>query len=208
MRLFRIAPLVVTACLCAAPAAGAPILIDFESLTEFEDPVDQFAALGVTFGGATTFTSGAVGGTLNELDFPPLSGFNVILDSSPDGIQVSFANGATSVGAYLTYVTSVSLTAYSGATVLGSVSSLFDTNTGSSGNAPNELLQFSSLAPITHVIFQGSSLGFSFTLDDFSAQTIDSAPPPPIPEPGTATLVALGAAYLIRKRKTLVARRV
>jgi hypothetical protein len=209
MRPFRIAPLVVAACLAAAPATAAPVLIEinFDSLLEGDLVTAQFD--GVTFSGATVITSGAIGGGLNETDYPPHSDFNVVFNSDSE-IQATFGpTGATHVGAFITYSEPVTMTAFNGSLVLGSVTSLFTSNVGGilgdPGSTPNEEFLFTSPTPITHVTF-ANLLGSPFVLDDFSAVLVD-ADQTPVPEPATASLVALGAALLIRKRKTRAARR-
>lgn len=208
MRPFRIAPLVIAACLAAAPVSASPVLIDFDSLQEGDLVTGQFD--GVTFSGAMVYTSGAIGGSLNEFELPPHSDFNAIVDTGSE-IEATFATGATSVGAFITYSEIVTMTAYNGSVVLGSVTSQFSSNLGLSGDlgsTPNEVFLFTSLTPITRVTFTGNPAGGSFVLDDFSADLLDASPTP-VPEPATATLVVLGGAALlfIRNRKTRTGRR-
>jgi hypothetical protein len=196
MRLVRTITLALALGAYAAPVSAAPILIDFESLADLEELTTQFA--GLTFSGATGLQSGALGGSLNEFEFPPLSGTGVVFDTASE-IRVDFATGALSVGGYFTYIAPITMTAYSGATVLGSVTSQFDQNTAFGGNPVNELLQLAFASPITHVTFAGSPLGGSFTLDDFSANTVDDVAP--VPEPGTIGLLLSGVALLAGRRK-------
>jgi hypothetical protein len=194
MRLLRIGLLVFAVSVCARPAAAVPILLDFESLADMEILDTQFAASGLLFSGATALRSGSLGGSLNELEFPPASGDTVIFDSSAAGIRVDFATGASIVSGRFTYTLPVTMTAFAGAVMLGSITSQFDGNTASGPNAPNELLQLAFATPISHVILTGDPVfGGSFTLDDFFADTVDVQT---VPEPGTAVLVALGAALL------------
>src|SRR5688572_11915416 len=63
--------------LCA-PVQAAPVLIDFDALGDGDgDAVtNQFA--GVMFSNATVLTAGL---SLNELDYPPRSGSNVVYDN-------------------------------------------------------------------------------------------------------------------------------
>lgn len=196
MRIFRSALFVITLAACATPAAAAPILIDFESLNEFDDVTTQFDADGIVFSGAQVLVAGS---SLNEFDFPPVSGFQAALDGA-GGMRVDFATGALAVSGYFTYAAPVTMTAFSGATVLGSVTSGFESNYVSSGNPNNELLQLAFAQAITHVTVVGSEFGGSFTLDDFFVETRDELPPPPIPEPATVTLLLAGAALLGGRR--------
>jgi hypothetical protein len=178
---------------------AVPITIDFESLVESDEVTTQFADLGLLFSGATTLTSGAVGGGLNEIDFPPSSGVNVVYESGATGIRVDFANGATEVSGRFTYIAPLTMTAYSGATLVGSVTSLFDANFGSSGNPASELLSLAFADPISHVVFTTTVAGGSFTLDDFFANTVDEVPES-VPEPATAGLLLSGLALAATRR--------
>jgi hypothetical protein len=53
------------------------LTIDFESLSDSEIVTTQYAGVGVTFSNATALTAGI---SLNEFDFPPNSGVNVVYD--------------------------------------------------------------------------------------------------------------------------------
>jgi hypothetical protein len=170
---------------------AGPILIDFETLADQEAVTNQFVSDGVLFTGAMAFQSGAVGGSLNEVDFPPFSGFTVISDDQGP-MRLDFATGAVSFSARFTYVTPLTITAFAGSSAIGSVSSLFAANDGSSGNPQNELIELIVAAGMTHLVIEGSALGGSFVLDDLSVQTSDT--PTPVPEPATVSLVLLGAA--------------
>jgi hypothetical protein len=210
MRMLRSALLVAGLALMAAPVAAAPITIDFESLTDLESVTSQFAALGVTIEGGTALTSGAALGSLNELDFPPLSGVNVIFDFEGP-IRVNFAgNGVSMAGGHFTYATDLTLTAFSGSTVLGTVTSVASTNILTLGGTTgeNEAISFAAAVDqaITHIIISGSPSGASFTLDDFFAETIEGGgggtdPNNPVPEPATVSLVLLGAAVAAGRQK-------
>ena len=197
MRLLRSALVVMALGLLSVKAEAAPVLIDFETLGDFEDVTNQFAADGILFAGATAFVSGAVGGSLNEVDFPPASGFAAVVNTGE--LRIDFATGASSVSGLFTYVDGLTLTAYSGATLLGSVNSAFVSNYTGSGNPSNELLSLAFSDVITHVILS-APIG-SFTLDDLTVNTIDGTEP--IPEPATATLflIGAGAAWAARRRR-------
>jgi hypothetical protein len=193
MRFVRTAILAFGLGIYSSPAAAAPILIDFEGLSDLDLVTTEFAALGLVFSGATVLQSGAVGGSLNELDFPPFSGVTAVFDSSADGIRIDFVNGATSVSGRFTYGLPVTMTAFSGATVVGSATSQFGENTALGPNPANELLSLSFLDPITHVVLSTDGFGGgTFVLDDFFADTVDTVAG--VPEPGTAALLLLGAA--------------
>ncbi len=173
----------------AVPAAAAPVLLDFEGLSDLEDVTTQFAADGIIFGGASALVSGTLGGSLNEFEFPPSSGDVVIFDAAAGGLTIDFALPVNFVRARVTYTSRVTMTAFLGAGVMGSASSLFMVNTGSSANAPNEILQLTFANPITRLVIAGSPDGGSFTLDDLLVDRVDVKP---IPEPATSVLVLLG----------------
>lgn len=170
-----------------------PITIDFDSVADLSSVGTSFS--GLTFLNATILTAGV---SLNELEFPPISGSNVIFDDG-GAISVFFDGPISSVSAYLTYLTAVTLTAFDEFdNVLGQVTSLHTANIALSGapnSSPNELLQLSSLPGISYVTFSGDLLGGSFVLDNL---TYDAAAP--VPEPGTITLVGLGVVALLARR--------
>jgi PEP-CTERM motif len=196
MRLLRSALVVMVLGLFSVKAEAAPVLIDFESLADFDAVTNQFAADGILFTGATALLTGSVGGSLNEFDFPPASGNAVVFNSDTD-LRIDFATGASSVSALFTYLDNVTLTAFNGATVLGSVAGSF-----AGGNlGSNELLDFAFAGVITHVILSSSNGAGSFVLDDLRFNTIDDTAP--VPEPATATLflIGAGAALVARRRR-------
>ncbi len=159
--------------LCVS-ATGLAITIDFEGLTDSTGVGSTYSGLGVTFSGATVLTSGI---SLNESEFPPHSGLNVVFD---DGGPLSgvFTTPVSSLSAYLTYVVPVTLYAYdSGGSLLGSITSAFADNTVSSGGTPNELFAFNSAVGIKSFSFVGDPTGASFTLDDFSCEPTTTAVP-------------------------------
>lgn len=186
----------------AHTAQAAPVVIDFEGLTDTELVTNQYlVAFGITFDGATALLRGAlpVGGSLNELDFPPHSGDAVVFESASGGITVTFATPALSIGGFFTYNAQVTLTAYLGANVVDSVTSLFSDNIGTGVNPPNEFITVSSPGGITSLTIVGDSAGGSFVLDDFSAENV--------PEPGvTALLCASGVVAAARRRRAVRAR--
>jgi hypothetical protein len=198
MRILRTGVLCLALSFLARPVSAAPITIDFEGLADLESVTNQFAALGVTFTGAQALQAGI---SLNEIDFPPFSGSTAVWDSEVGGIRVDFATGATSVSGHFTYLAPLTMTAYAGATELGSVTSTFAENYTSSGNpAPNELLQLAFATSISHVIFTtGSESGPSFVLDDFAADIVDDVTP--VPEPASGALLLIGAAAIAGWRR-------
>jgi hypothetical protein len=139
---------------------------------------------------------------LNEIDFPPHSGVNVVFDDGGP-ITVSFATPVAAVGAFVTYTEGVTLTALDASdTPLGVVHSAFTNNTatgGDPGSMPNEFLQISSVLGISSVTFAGDPDGGDFVLDDltFTPQTEGAAI---VPEPRTLALLGGGLSLLLGRR--------
>jgi hypothetical protein len=200
MRMLRSALLVAGLACMATPVSAAPITIDFEALTEFTDVGALLA--GATFTNATVLTAGT---SLNDFDFPPQSGTNVVFDTA-ETMRIDFDTAVSSVSAYITYVAAVTFSAYdSSDNLITSVLSSFPANFVTSGvGAPNELIQLGSTSAISYVTLSASAFGGSFTLDDLTFDTIEGGggdPNPPIPEPATVTLVLLGAAVAAGRQK-------
>jgi hypothetical protein len=198
MRLLRSALVVVALGVFSTSVSAAPILIDFESMADGEALGAQFTADGIFFNGATALIAGSQGGSLNDVDFPTFSGNAVVYDSDSSGIRIDVVGGATSLSGYFTYVTPVTLTAFSetGA-VLGSATSRFGSNIGF---GPNELLELSLTGVAAYFTIVGDPNGGSFTMDDLTVDTLDTLPAP-VPEPGTVTLMLLGASVLAGRKK-------
>jgi hypothetical protein len=165
--------------------------LDFELLTDGDVLGNQFP--GLTFQNATVLSAGI---SLNEFEFPPRSGSNVIFDDGGP-ITITFSNAILTVEAYLTYSAPLTLTFYDVQdNVIASLSSVFSSNlaqSGESGSMPNEPLRFSGPL-IAKVVLVGDSFGSSFTLDDLTMQQV--------PEPTTTWLVA--AAFCAVWRRLLV----
>ena len=167
-------------------AAAAPITINFDSLEDLTTVGTEFE--GLTFLNATVLTSGI---SLNEFEFPPHSGANVVLDDG-GAISISFATPVFSFGGFFTYLAPLTLTAFDTSNnTLGSVGSLFSSNlalSGEMGSSPNELLQFFSRVAIGSVLIAGDPVGGSFVLDDL---TYDATR---VPEPGSLALLVIKGA--------------
>lgn len=191
---------VLAAALCALlglPLAQATV-IDFEGLIDGDSVTTQYAD--ATFQNVLVF---AEGGNLNELEFPPKSGLNVVSDDGGP-IIISFINPMTSVSGFFTYTTGLSFLAFDSiGTQIAAASSAFSSNlalSGDLGSTPNELLQVTSSSGIYSVSISGDLAGGSFTLDDL---TFRQASLNPVSEPATFALlsIGLGAIGLRRRRR-------
>jgi hypothetical protein len=168
------------------PLPANAVVIGFDSLSDSESVTTQFS--GLTFDHTTALTAGI---SLNELDFPPRSGTNVVFDDG-GALTVAFSAAQADVGGYFTYAAPLTLTAFDAdGGLLGSVTSAFASNFvsgGDPGSNPNELLSFASPLGIRSIRIAGAADGGSFTLDDL---TFNPAPSTRVPEPPTLMLVSI-----------------
>jgi len=191
----RVAVVLATLAAAAATFPAQAAVIDFESLVDGDLVTTQFA--GITFSGATVLTAGT---TLNEFEFPPFSGVNVVVDDGGP-ISISFDSPMGSVGGYFTYLEPVTLEAFDAANnLVASITSAFGTNmalSGEPGSLPNEWLETVFPAGIASVVITGNAGGFSFVLDDFTYEPLGTAV---VPEPGSAPILLLGLASILAGR--------
>lgn len=186
--------LLLFACLASTAAFSFPLsVIDFENILSLTELTNEYP--GVNFTNASVITSAI---DLNEFDFPPKSGQNVAMDFGGPVI-ITFDQPVNSFSAYFTYVTKIGLEFYDNSnTILGTVMSSVDNNTGLGGTAPpNELLQFTNAAGFLSVHITGSALGQSFVVDDIQLGSTQ------VPEPGTfgLLLVACAGVAVYRRKK-------
>jgi hypothetical protein len=167
-------------------------LIDFEGFDDGTPITNQYT--GVTFTNATVITAGF---TLDEFEFPPESGVNVVFDDGGP-ITIDFDSPVLSFGAFFTYAEPLTLDGFDDTDALvASATSAFSSNLGLSGDPgsmPDEFLEVSDASGISSVTITGDPGGDSFTMDD---ATITSLPSNSVPEPSTGFLLFLGLAQLI-----------
>ena len=184
-----------------AGPARADAILDFEGFGSQEELTTQLG--GFIFSNAMVLTAGE---SLNEIDFPPHSGANVIFDFG-GAMRIDFTAPQDVFSGYFNYVAPLILSAFdAGGNLLGSVTSalafnLFDPTLGAGGN---ELLTL-AFANMAYVTIAGAATGGSFTLDDVS--TVSAANVEPVPEPGTLALVGIGSLAMIRALRARRSRR-
>ena len=195
-RAFAASTVLLVCLLWASPAAAIPITYDFEDFADSTDVAALTAPLGTTLtvGGATVASAGI---SLNDIDYPPLSGLNAVYNSG-DAVTIGFSTAVNSLSAFFTYLAPVTLTAYFNGAAIGSVTGAFDANYVSSGNNPNEFLELAGLGVFNSVTIATGFGAGSFVFDNLTVDVPDSSN---VPEPGTLSLMALGGVALLRRRR-------
>jgi subtilisin family serine protease len=188
----------------AIPTASqaTTVTIDFEGFPDSTILTNQYPRL--TFTNAIILTAGI---SLNEFEFPPHSGTNVVADDNGP-MTIDFSPVVTSVSGFFTYSTSLTLSAFDAASsLLTTAQSAFSDNlalSGDPGSSPNELISLSSASGIASVEILGDPGGFSFALDDFTYVT-GGSPPSSAPEPSALLLLTSMCTllYLWRRKRRL-----
>lgn len=157
----------------------------------------------MTFSNAIILTSGI---SLNEFEFPPHSGVNVVSDFGGP-ISTDFATPVSSFSGYFTYAETLTLDAYGTSNnLLASAVSAYTNNealSGEPGSSPNELLEVSSLSGISEITITGDPAGGSFVLDDATYNTISTLTPEPCYQPAVMLcLVFLVLSSAVIRRST------
>lgn len=166
-------------------AFSAPIVLNFDSFSDGDVLSNQI--LGLTFTNAMILSAGF---SLNEVDFPPYSGANVLIDLGGP-MRIDFSTLVLSFSGFFTYTGPITLQGFDSANnLVASVSSAFSNNTVGFGGVPNELVGLNFAGGIQTVLITGDSAGFSFTLDDATYDEVSQ-----VPEPGSLLLVSLGCVF-------------
>jgi hypothetical protein len=175
------------------PVIARATAFDFESGGDGDPVTDLFPGVALT--NATAIVAGA---SLNQLEFPPRSGNTVVFDDGGP-MTIDFVKPVASVGAWLTYSSALTFTAYDSAlNVIGTELSLFGSNlalSGEPGSSPNEFIGVASLTEdIYRVTISGDAGGGSFALDDLTVEfrRNGQVPEPPAIAPMLACAMALG----------------
>lgn len=100
-------PLLLSGLVCVVvPLTAGPVVIGFDALLDSTPVTTQFS--GLVFTNATAITAGI---SLNEFEFPPRSGANVVFDDNGP-ISIAFLSPISSFGAYFTYSVGLTLRAF------------------------------------------------------------------------------------------------
>lgn len=174
--------------------ANAAFLINFEGIADGDPITTQYFQQGVTFLGGSAYAavSGAVGGSLNEIDFPPTSNdtvlTNVAFDTSGnptifDAISIQFTSPLSQVSGYFVYGGSQALviSAYTDS----SFATLVDTKSLGENLGIPSLVNLSGSESIGYLRITGDT-DSQFTLDNLSGTPYQSHV---IAEPNTLLLL-------------------
>ena len=164
------------------PADAA--LIDFESLGLDEIVTNQFAGEGVVFGNAVTLVAFI---SLNEVDFPPSSGTNVISGLGASPLAALLSPGVSHVSFQITTATIALVQFFDSLDVLLGQTTV-DPNLGG-----HTLVAFDSpgIASVS-IAGQSSENAFFLTVDDFEFSSRNAAP-----EPAAVLLLVTGLACMV-----------
>jgi hypothetical protein len=166
-------------CLSSLPAQTVQ---NFEGIADNTALTTQLT--GLTFTGSSVYTSGI---SLNNAQYPPRSGVNVVTNTTGSSITITFATPIPSVSGYYTYSGgNLTVQAFSATSaLLATATSAFANNTalsGALGSSPNELITVSSPG-IASITITGTGVN-SFTLDDLTYGAATTVPTVSVPAIG------------------------
>lgn len=163
-------PLLAVVLLFLQKPAGATTILTFDGLVDGTPITNQFS--GLILQNATAIS---VGISLNEFEFPPHSGSNVVFDNG-GALTITFSSPVQSFAGYFTYAAPLTIQAFgSSGSQLVQAYSRFSNNealSGIAGSSPNELIQLSSGAGISKIVITGAAAGTSFVMDDATVSTV------------------------------------
>jgi hypothetical protein len=186
------------------PLTAQALTLDFEDLPEETFVTDQYLSLGVSFEHAIILTAGV---NLDDYDYPPHSGSNVLSDSGGP-VMMTFSTPMAYFSLHTTYglPLTISILGTDGG-LLEEFSSAFSSNglvSGDPGSQPNELIAYTRESGIGAVVIAGASSGGSFVLDDLSITSLPEAPPWLFLASALLSLICLP--HLLRARYKVVRR--
>jgi hypothetical protein len=187
-RIARSLPILAGLLLYLHPQARAGTVLNFEGFPDSTILTNQYP--GLIFSNTIVLSAGI---SLNEFEFPPQSGTNVVSDNGGP-ISIAFAIPVLSFSGYFTYVEPLTLVGFDALNnQVASAASAFSSNDalfGDPGSSPNEFLQVSFVGGISSVNITGDPLGGSFVMDDITYT------PANVPELSTTFLFLSGAVTL------------
>jgi hypothetical protein len=196
--------LAVALTVAATGSDAVAATIDFEGLPDSTILTTQYSS--AVFSNAIILTAGI---SLNEFEFPPYSGVNVVSDNGGP-MTIDFSSPITSFGGYFTYLEPLTIDGFNAAnSLVTNALSAYSTNDalyGDPGSSPNEFIQLSFTGGISSVTIIGDPAGGSFVLDDAIYTTASSNI---VPEPHGLLLIGAGIGLLlivntIQKKSLLV----
>lgn len=163
--------------------AHAQTLLNFENLNDGVAVTTQYS--GVAFSNALALTAGF---SLDQLEYPPHSGKNVITDNGGP-ITITFSTAVSAFSGYFTHSKPITIDAFDiGNQIVATSSS--KNNAGISGTTPpNELLAVSG-TNIVKVVITGNPAGNSVVADDLSYTNAGPVAPTVTSVVNAASLVA------------------
>ena len=174
------------------PLHAGTVVLDFEGFSDSTSLTTQYP--GLIFSNATVITAGI---TLNEFEFPPHSGVNVVFDDGGP-MSILFDSPVLSFGGYFTYLEPLTLAAFDAtSTQVGSAVSSYSSNlaiSGDTGSSSNEFLAVNFASGISSITISSDPLGGSFVMDDATYTST-------APEPSSIFLLLSGTAGLLAFRK-------
>ncbi len=198
MRFSRVAIPLFAVLLFSQVLLANSITIDFEGFPDSTILTTQYP--GLTFSDATILSAGI---SLNEFEFPPASGTNVVFDDGGP-MSVSFASPITNFGGFFSYALPLTLQGFDATSnLIATVTSAFSNNmalSGDTGSSPNEFLQLAFAGGISSITITGDLAGGSFVLDDLTYTPAAAL----VPEPNSIYLLVSGAASLLAFRRRLL----
>jgi hypothetical protein len=186
----KLGSLITILTLAVAAHAGS-IPLNFEGLPDSTIVTSQYT--GLIFTNTIILSAGI---SLNEFEFPPHSGSNVIFDNQGP-ISITFAAPIVGFSVYVTHLETVSVQGYDLAqNLVAALSSPSFNNlalSGDPGTSPNELLTIIFGGGISTVRILGDPAGGSLVLDDVTFTSATSA----VPEPNGCCYVVLGIGFML-----------
>ena len=182
--LHALASLVALVLLALPAGAVTLVFLDFESLSDLEEVTTQFAASGITFTNTRALTAGQ---SLNEIDFPPSSGTDVISGLGSGPLTIHFSQPADSVQLNLVSNGFVTLSFFDASDAL-----ILSYTTSSPLGVPISTGSPAGLAIAKMTLANAGGDADTFTVDNLLARLDDRTPP--IPEPSAFLAMACGLA--------------